>query len=54
MVTVTGWGTTSEGALGLPNVLHKVILVVKLVKKTKKGYCDGGDMIVRRSFQFVQ
>ena len=24
MVTVTGWGTTSEGALGLPNVLHKV------------------------------
>ena len=28
MVTVTGWGTTSEGALGLPNVLHKVILVL--------------------------
>ena len=24
MVTVTGWGTTSEGGLGLPNVLHKV------------------------------
>ena len=24
MATVTGWGTLSEGALGLPNVLHKV------------------------------
>merc|ERR1712223_1616425 len=25
MVTVTGWGTTSEGALGLPNVLHEAL-----------------------------
>ena len=36
MVTVTGWGTTSEGGLGLPNVLHKVTFFIGVVEKTQK------------------
>ena len=36
MVTVTGWGTTSEGGLGLPNVLHKVTFFKGVPERAQK------------------
>jgi len=42
MVTVTGWGTTSEGALGLPNVLHKVDVPVVSDEECNAAYGAAG------------
>jgi len=42
MVTVTGWGTTSEGALGLPNVLHKVEVPVVSDEDCNASYGAAG------------
>jgi len=42
MVTVTGWGTTSEGALGLPNVLHKVSVPVVSDEDCNASYGASG------------
>jgi len=42
MVTVTGWGTTSEGGLGLPNVLHKVTLPVVSDEDCNAAYGAAG------------
>jgi len=42
MVTVTGWGTLSEGALGLPNVLHKVDVPVVSDEECKASYAAAG------------
>merc|ERR1712142_1438383 len=42
MVTVTGWGTTSEGGLGLPNVLHKVTLPVVSDEDCNAAYSANG------------
>merc|ERR1712172_100957 len=42
MATVTGWGTTSEGGLGLPNVLHKVTLPVVSDEDCNAAYGAAG------------
>merc|ERR1712112_682761 len=42
MVTGTGWGTTSEGALGLPNVLHKVSVPVVSDEDCNASYGASG------------
>merc|ERR1711931_613067 len=45
MITVTGWGTLSEGAFGLPNVLHKVDIPVigdEAWKPDNPGSCQLG------------
>jgi len=42
MATVTGWGTTSEGALGLPNVLHKVDVPVVSDEECNAAYGAAG------------
>merc|ERR1712112_587539 len=42
MVTVTGLGTTSEGALGLPNVLHKVSVPVVSDEDCNASYGASG------------
>ena len=47
MVTVTGWGTTSEGGLGLPNVLHKVTFFIGVVEKTQKDTLGVDDCKLR-------
>merc|ERR1712133_19177 len=42
IVTVTGWGTASEGALGLPNVLHKVSVPVVSDEDCNASYGASG------------
>merc|ERR1712037_450321 len=42
MATVTGWGTLSEGTLGLPNVLHKVDVPVVSDEDCKASYGAAG------------
>jgi len=42
LVTVTGWGTTNEGGLLLPNVLHKVAVPVVGDIACKEYYSAGG------------
>jgi len=42
MVTVTGWGTLSEGAFNLPNVLHKVTLPVVSDEECDRAYASAG------------
>jgi len=42
MVTITGWGTTSEGGLNLPNVLHKVDIPVVGDEACNADYSSSG------------
>merc|ERR1712133_245961 len=42
MVSVTGWGTSTEGALGLPNVLHKVSVPVVSDEDCNASYGASG------------
>lgn len=40
--TVTGWGTTSEGGFGLPNVLHKVTVPAVSDEDCNQAYSSSG------------
>jgi len=42
---VTGWGTLSEGALGLPNVLHKVTVPVVSDEDCNAAYQGAGGSV---------
>merc|ERR1719276_55588 len=42
MATVTGWGTTSEGGLALPNILHKVTVPVVTDEDCDNSYSAAG------------
>jgi len=43
---VTGWGTTSEGGLALPNVLHKVTVPVVADEECAASYSSSGIAVV--------
>merc|ERR1711892_120403 len=42
LATITGWGTLSEGAFGLPNVLHKVSIPVVSDEDCDSAYAAAG------------
>jgi len=42
IATITGWGTLSEGAFGLPNVLHKVDIPVISDEDCDNAYAAAG------------